>query len=452
MLLPLAALAGCARYAPLPLDRRPALATRVADLKLGPAPAGWPGGARAIDPHRPLDIADVALLAVDNNPDLRAARAQRGIAEAEIVAAGLLPNPQLTASMGFVVGGPGTATAWSAGLGEDIKSLVTLSAAKASARYAARKIDADLLWQEWQVVGRARLLFVDTIEARRARALLDAERRLFAARYALSERAVAEGNLPLTDSVADLAALAAVDKALETQDRDDEARRQELDALLGLAPSVTLSLAPDIALPPFDLAQIRPRVQQIPERRPDLVALALGYDAQEARLRGAILAQFPALVLGGVGGSDTTSVASVGPSVTIDLPIFNRNQGDIAIARATRSRLRAEYASRLAAAVGEAEALIARHALLERQIAAARARLPAAQSAADAADAAYRAGNLDERGYVDLAATVLGERLDIVALEERALEDEVALMTLVGDGMPLMLPSSQPPALAQAGS
>lgn len=221
---------GCARYAPLLLDPQPKLAHRLADLDFGPASAGW--GRAAIDPRRPLGIDAVSLLAIENNPDLAAARAARGVAEAQVLQAGLLPNPQLTGQLTPVLGGPGTATGWTVGLSQDVKALVTLSASRRSAALAARQVEADLLWQEWQVIGKARLLFVDIVEGDRFERLLAAERRLFAERYRRSERAVGQGNLPLSAAVPDLAALSDLDKQTDDFDRQQETRRHDLNALL----------------------------------------------------------------------------------------------------------------------------------------------------------------------------------------------------------------------------
>ena len=434
-------LSGCQSYATLALEQRPHLASRLSDLKLGPASEASPGG--AVDPDRPLTAAGLALLVVENNPDLRAARARRGVSEAQVVQAGLLPNPQLTGSLGFLLGGPGTANAWTAGLGEDVKALVTLSATRAAARASLASLDAELLWQEWQTVSKARLLFVDTVEAAQQRRLLVEEEELFADRYRRSKRAVEQGNLPLSAAVPDLAALSDVENRLADLDRQAETRQHDLDALLGLSPEVVLNLDPHIDLPPLDATAVEGMLPQLAQRRPDLVALRLGYEAEEAKLRGAILAQFPALILGGTGGRDTTGVLSAGPSITIDLPIFNRNQGNIAIERAPRAELHAEFTARLTAATGEVRALIAEQALLQRQVEAARSRLPELETASARADTAFRAGNLDERGYVDLAASLIAQRQTIVALEQSLLEQQVALATLTGEGMPV---ATLPPA------
>ncbi|WP_204314405.1 hypothetical protein, partial [Klebsiella aerogenes] len=71
--------AGCAHYAPAPLPEAAPLAPALAAIPDLPA--------------RSLTIGDVAALAVTRNPDLQAARARRGVAEAQLVQAGVLPNP-----------------------------------------------------------------------------------------------------------------------------------------------------------------------------------------------------------------------------------------------------------------------------------------------------------------------------------------------------------------------
>ena len=71
---------------------------------------------------------------------------------------------------------------------------MTLSSVRDSARASAEQVDAQILWQEWQVIGQARLLAVDIIEAERVLALLARNRDLLAARYNKSQQAVAAGN------------------------------------------------------------------------------------------------------------------------------------------------------------------------------------------------------------------------------------------------------------------
>ncbi len=431
-----ASLAGCAAYAPLPLPARPHLAANPADLAHeGVRLAG------------PLGVADVAMLAVRNNPELRAARARKGIAEAQVLQAGLLPNPQVNANFTPVLAGPGSTSAYSAGLSEDIKSLITLSARRRGAAQAALQVDAELLWQEWQVVGKSRLLLVDLVEGARLRRLLARSYGLLAGRAARGQQALARGDTTITTVSPDLVAANDLRRQLDDLDRLQQTRRHDLDALLGLRPDVELKLADTLDLPPLEPAAIVALLPTLADRRPDLVALQLGYRAENAKLRVAILSQFPNLSIGVTGGSDASNVRTFGPQVTLELPIFDRNQGNIAIERATRQQLHAEYAARLAAAEGEVRAMLADLALIGRQLAKLRAELPAAQRLAREAEAAFASGNLDERSYVDLVTTSIARQQEILVLEQSSRELRVAIATLIGAGMPpIVLPPEEPGA------
>ncbi len=418
-------LAGCESYSPAPLNRGAKLAERLADL---PHPAA-PG---------PQTIDSVGRLVIENNPDLRAARANRGVAAAEMLQAGILPNPSVNAGYAFLLGGPATVGALTASIGQDLKSVVTLTARRSAAGAAAEQVDASLLWQEWQTVGKARLLMVELVEGEKQRRLLEQTRAVLDARLKTERQAMAAGNVTLTTVVPAQTAVADLRKQLDDLDRQQAARRRDLNALIGLAPDVPLPLAERIDLPALDPAAMRKLVNDLADRRPDLIALQLGYRSQEEKVRAAILGQFPALVFGGVGGRDTGDVRSAGPQITMDLPLFNRNQGQIALARATRQKLRDEFAARLAAAKGEIQGILDEEALLARQIMAVTTQVSELRHAVRGAEQAYRDGNLDARGYVDLKVAALAKATELVALKQVRLERRVALATLSGAGMPVV--------------
>jgi len=126
-MLVLGLLAACATYAPLPLDKTAILKDRTDQLK---------DDAHLVSPR--LNMDDIAMLVLLNNPDLVAARAQRGLARAQVLAAGIVPNPSLSGSYGFLMGGPGTTDALAAGISQDLKSLIMRSSNRASAAHAAR--------------------------------------------------------------------------------------------------------------------------------------------------------------------------------------------------------------------------------------------------------------------------------------------------------------------------
>jgi outer membrane protein TolC len=302
---------------------------------------------------------EVAMIAVVNNPDLKAARDQVGVAEAQAFTAGLLPNPTFSFAYGGLISGVGaTTSSVSATLTQDIVPLLTRSVRRRAALANERSVRLNLLWQEWQIVSQARTFFARAVELKRQRAVIDEYRKLFSDRYQRSNTAMQQGNEILPTVVSNLAALQAVETQLHDIEQVILKNRHDLNALLGLAPEAELRLVDSVSVPAIDTGKLKAILLDLAGRRPDLLALAAGYEAEEQKLRQAIIEQFPKLNIGPNYTNDTTPVYTAGPTLTIGLPIFDRNQGNIAIERATRQVLRDEYQARLDAAYGAADRLI----------------------------------------------------------------------------------------------
>ncbi len=425
-------LGGCATYEPMPLDVTMHYAHSLGELRTGPAGSSQ----SVVDVTKRLRLSDIAFLAVENNPDLIAARTQRGIDEAQLVQAGLLPNPSVSANYGYLISGPASFDAWSLGLTEDLRAIITGIPLTESARYALFQGDAEELWQEWELITKASLLYIDVVEGEKLGEVLRAARDVFQQRYDRSTQALEQGNTDLTTAAADISALNDIQKQYADYERQQQGKRDDLNALFGLAPDATLNLADSVDLPPIDPAKVNELVADLPGRRPDLVALQLGYKSEEAKLRAAIWGQFPALTFGPAASSDTSHVLTVGPQITLDLPIFNRNQGNIAIEQATRQKLYAEFNARQTASILEIQASLAEEQLIERQLETAQAQLPAAERAANAAEEAYRVGNIDARGYADLVLVHVSKQQEIIGDEQAIYEHRVAVAGLLGAGLP----------------
>lgn len=426
-------LAGCASYAPLPLPKGPDLAATVNALKRTlPAPRG--AQARVIDPARGLAPDDMAALAVLNNPGLQAARARLQVAGAQVFAAGLLPDPQLSANVDHPMpGGAGLVTGMGLGLGLDLTPLITRHAQVEAARAGRRQVNLDVLWQEWQVTQRARLLTVhDRLEEQRLE-LLEHVLRLQQTRYAASKKALAAGDITVQTSGADLVALADAQRQLSDAEQIHAETGQALRRLLGLAPDAALPLAPLPPAPPPapDGAQAIQAMAALPRRRPDLLALQAGYAAQEASVRAAILAQFPALNLGISRATDTSHVYTTGFNIGLTLPFFSGNRGAIATERATRAQLRAEYQARLDGAVADVARLQRLDAILSKSIAQADQTLPELKHQVEMARPAFEAGNLDARSYLSIEGAWYAKRLERIGLEQSLWDDRIALDTLL---------------------
>lgn len=91
----LISVSGCATYTPQPLDTASSLRARIDALRLHAEPPSGDGGAGyTVNPADGLDLTEIGVLAVLNNPDLITRRAQWRISEAQVFSAGLLPDPR----------------------------------------------------------------------------------------------------------------------------------------------------------------------------------------------------------------------------------------------------------------------------------------------------------------------------------------------------------------------
>jgi outer membrane protein TolC len=425
---------GCATYQAKPLPTRPDLVSDIARVAVDSDKLSL----SELRSHRfnaadGLDMTEVAMLAVVNSPALRAARAKIGVAHAQAFAAGLLPDPQLSASRDVPRSAdPTLTTAYSVGLAYDLNALVTHGAGRKAATAATHQTDLELLWQEWQAVAQARSLFVSITTEQQVLALLRHQQELYGGRYERAQRALESGNLTSDQGAVYLAALQDTDRQINDRERQLNDSRHNLDALLGLAPTVQLDLVGEPSLPPLDDAQILRALAELPRRRPDLLALQAGYQSQEQRVRQAILAQFPAFNLAISRARDTSNIHTQGLAITLTLPLFNGNRGAIAVERATREQLHAEYQARLDAADSDVRRLLANQKLLATQRVELAHNLVQLQRVSIAAERAYREGNMDTLKYVDLETALISARIEAASLNALIWQQRIGLQTLLG--------------------
>jgi outer membrane protein TolC len=439
LLFMLGSVAGCVSYQPKPLNTQSTLLDDIAHITIDRSQMPLPElAAHEFNPEGGLDMTDIAMLAVINNPDLKVARADARISQAQAFAAGLLPDPQINFTPGFPLNGPpGVTSAFSITLSEDINALIRYSANRKAAQNEARKTDLNLLWQEWQVVARARTLFVRVTQGQRLMAVLRENRALFADRYDRTQSALDRGLLPLDAVTPHLTALQDVDRQIRDLERLNNTDKHDLNALLGLAPEVPVPLKGGAMLPALDAERVLSLVPDLPRRRPDLIALQYGYDAEDQRYRAAILGQFPALNLGFTYARDTTPIYTTGFGITLSVPIFNGNRGNIAIEQATRQKLYEDYQSRLNAANSDVRRILDEQRINERQLLEVDRELADLSRAAAKADLAFRARRIDALAFANLQVSLLFKQGEKINLEQSILLQRVALQALIGGELPM---------------
>lgn len=426
-------LAGCATYSPLPLGEGQGakdVSQLSADTSTMPLPALR---SHPFDLSHGMDVTDVAILAVANSPDLKVMRDQLGVARAQAFQAGLLPDPQLSINQEYLTHPiPGYRTAFVYGISEDITSLLLRSTRKAAANAQADQANLDLLWAEWQTIAQARQLFNQVVSLREQQQRLAAEQAALLPVDGYVRKAMQQGNLTYDAASAGLNAYADATKRLSDSTVQLHQAEHDLRVLLGLAPDAKLDLIGE----PFQTSptpeQVEAALASLPQRRPDLLALQAGYKSQEATLRGAIRAQFPALTFGVDRQGDNSGIPSHGINIGITLPLFDRNRGNIAIEKATRQQLKDDYENRVLTTRNDINQLMLDQDTLAKQREQSQAQAKRLDDASRAAENAWQKGLLDWPTYLSIRANALSADMDAIAARDQQSQQAIALEALLG--------------------
>jgi outer membrane protein TolC len=443
---------GCAVYHPQPLTlesvdaalkppTRDAVRVEAAKLR---HPMLAPVTFRAQDDG--LSPEQAAIFAVIANPKLRSARDARGLANAQVIQAGILPNPQLSPSLDLPVGNsvPGIRTAYGLNLNWDVTAIFSRGAKLEAARAHAASVDLSVAWQEWQAAEAAKLAVYQAASLHRQAALVREIEQGLAQSADMMREAVVRHDKTETDLAP---AAAAVEQARSDRlllEQQEAAARLALNQTLGLPPSAAVRLRANLRFPGVADAERlagRDLLSGLEERRLDLVALRLGYDSQEAALRAAVRAQFPKVTLGVTRASDNGGLKSLGPNAVFDLPFFDRNQGNIALEKATRQQLLDDYTGRVFDARAETAKAASDLRFTARREEASRAGMAALDKLASGYETALAAGSVD-------ALVVYGARQSLGA---KRLEAEKLRADLAGLIIALELATGWPSLTSGAG-
>jgi outer membrane protein TolC len=393
-----------------------------------------------IDLEKGLTPAAAAMIAVAHNPLVRAQQDALPVAHADVIEARILPNPQVTAGVDVPFGprSAGEAIGYGLGLNWEITSLITRGPRIRAAKAGEEQVRLDLLWKQWQVAEAGKMSLYDVVALRE---------QLSQAQHlaGILEKAAAQAHMALARH--DLTAMQASIAESASQDADVsivETKRDLQDAMLGLnqalgfPPDAHIAVDTTVTLP----SQLHPPaeaalLQDLAARRMDLVALRSGYESQDESLRAAIRGQFPKISLGISNTRDYGNFLTLGPALTIDLPIFDRNQGAIASSRASRQQLFDEYVARVFEArtdVVHAVRLIASlNAVIQTQV----HEVATLRTLLDDEEKALHQGNLDAATYFLTAVTFSQKQIELIKLRQDLMHTEISLELAAGVVLPL---------------
>jgi len=383
-----------------------------------------------LDTSNGLSPDEAAVLAVILNPGLRAERDRKGIAGAETLKAGILPNPRLSYSFEIPVGGtkPDTVNAYGVGLGWDIKALITREARLSAARAKSAGVELEVAWQEWQVAMRARLGLYHLIIAGE-QAVLEARReKILEKIYVLTDEGLRLGVKTSEDLSLARSSLEEGRTALIKARGAVVAKRLGLNRIIGLPPDFQTRPEKNFHMA---ISTKTPAIKSITEgldkRRLDIRALGLGYKSEEARLRAAILSQFPAINIGALATKDTDGVKTAGGLFGMDIPIFNRNQGAIAVERATRKKLFDEYTARIFEGRAEIARILNNLTSLERRLDNIEKNTSNIEGHLKTYKKSVEDGVINAPDYYGLQLRLEDKRLEGLGLKEQKVEEAIAL-------------------------
>lgn len=420
----LVALAACARYEARPIDpaataqafaarRLDAPELRYAVREVAPElAANWPPTS--------WNRADLLAVALVRNPKLALAQAEVHAASASQVGATATPNPGLDLQSEYA---RDEARPWLYGIAVDF-ALRTPSRRRLEvdiARLATTGARWQLVEQTWTV----RRALVDAVgdgeQARRRIAALDrllqAQRQWLAAqqrRVELGEEAPA-ALVNLRTAVLEL------EQQRADAERDAAGAQAALAAVLGLPPQALDGVRvgwPEWGAPPaLDAAAVREAGERALLARADLAAAIAEYSGTEKQLERAVARQYPEFHLR-PGYYWDHGVAKWPLDVGLELPLFQRNEGEIAEAHAAREIAGRRLLAVQAGIQGAIEAARRADLAASANLAVAQRRLDEARGQAQHAELGLGLGAIDRAER--LGAETVAARAELDLLQARA--------------------------------
>lgn len=327
-------------------------------------------GAEPEDEHLRLTLEQAVTEAFSRSPALRARRAAVAEARGRLVLADTFRfNPELEGTVADRRTPAGSVTDYGFGVAQELEvggqrgKRTDTASAELSAAEAAFRRDRRLL------AARVELAFADAVWLRERLRVEELDAGLTRSFLELSQKRLDAGAATQLDvNLARAAHGRALRRVEETRAEAFEARSLLAEAI-GRDPStppLPVGEQPEPRPEPLSLAAL---VSQAAATRTDLEALRRSRLAAEARLSLAHAERIPNLRLRGSYDREEGTDTILGGHVAISLPLFNRNQGGIAEARAALERSGHEQS--------------AFELTVQREVAAAHARLQAAVATAD---------------------------------------------------------------------
>ena len=378
---------------------------------------------------------EAAILAVLRNPELRAIRNRHGIAAAQLLQAGLLPNPRVSYNFAALTGGltQGKVTGLGLGLDWEVTALITQANKIAAAEAEQQAVDLQVAWQEWQLAQAAKTAVYQLVVYAKQQALLEEINQRLEENRVRMQQAADQGLVTELDRVAATTAKNAVDIRLQAVIQQKNQHQQRLNRALGLKPYDAINLQQTIDLTgKLSMPTYNELIKNLSDRRLDLMALQQGYQNQEQQLHIAVLQQFPKISIGITQTRNNSNYYTLGAGIAVTLPILDQNQGVIALASATRQQLFDEYSNREFQAKADIAELLVTITSLNKQIKSVNHAIPDLETLVNAYRVAIEHGQIDVLNYYTAWNNWIEKRVELLTLQLQLVEARIALEIATG--------------------
>ena len=344
---------GCQTYEPQPLDLEGYAANRAGRaLDLEPirryadALTESRGGPFPWDTADGLSLVEAEAVALHFNPQLRQTRARAELPLAAAREAGWWPDPKFEAEVLRIlqreVDGESIEEPWI--VGANLRFTIPISGRLGVAqdlRWSEYRASwRQILVEEWELITRLREAWFKWSAATRKSATV----REFVGRLEVvsdaAEKLVAAGEMKPSDGRLLLIELARLRADLLRHEHKAQQDRQELLALMGLDPNVSLRLHSELTVIPIGVPREQRRAGLL-AHDPRIQAARADYEAAEQRLRLEIRRQYPDLEFGPALAFED-GLTRLGFGFGLPIPLWNRNRQAIEQALAARDVARAQ--------------------------------------------------------------------------------------------------------------
>ncbi len=423
-----ALLTGCVTDRPEPISpARTAAALETRSLGDARLDVFLRSAARIPTSARVWNIETLTLAAVYFHPDLEVAYARLAVQRAAVITARQRPNPTLSLSALYDSPPPLTI-----GFALDflLETFGKRGARTAQAQALADAARHDVATAAWQVRGGVRSALLDLWAARRRAEFGRSRLQLEAQLVGLLERRLALGEASALDVARERINRDQFTIAVRDADSAASTARARLATAIGVPARALDGVVIDLTA--FDATpNLDPHVGEGELRgraltgRTDVQASLAQYAAAQSALRLALAGRYPNIALA-PGYTYDQGVHKIGLSgLSLELPIFNRNQGPIAEAVARRAQAAASFTALQAQIIGAIDSAAVVYRTAGQAVATTTALLDAQQRRQASTAKLFAAGEIDR-------PTQLTGSLEVGAIQLSTIDSALAQRQAVG--------------------